>query len=121
MFIGTHFEIALTETRFEATARAMMDAVRRLVSEGSDCCSFSNLIVGKHQTGKGIETESDSDAGDVTNEVDLDEHGLNPNQVRAVKSSENPLALVWGPPGIIKIPRYLGLRSDWFQALVKPL
>jgi hypothetical protein len=86
----------------EATAKAMMDAIGRLVSEGSDCCSFSNLIVGKHQNDTDGQTEGDSDADDDDVNSNLDEHGLNPNQVRAVKSSDNPLALIWGPPGIVE-------------------
>ena len=99
-------EIALTEVWFEATARAMIDAIGRLVSDDSDCCSFSNLIVGKHQNDAADQTEGNSGADDgVTHNVDED--GLNTNQVRAVKSSDNPLALVWGPPGIVEtLPRY---------------
>ena len=89
----------LTETWFEATARAMLDAVGRLVRDGPECCAFSNLIVGKHQNGTEDQTDEDPEA-DADN---LDEDGLNPNQVRAVESSDNPLALIWGPPGTIVI------------------
>ena len=95
-------KIALTE-RLGATARAMLDAMGRLVKDGPTCCSFSSLIVGKHQSNTDDQTDRGSDAGaDVTD--NLDEDGLNPNQVRAVESSDNPLALIWGPPGIIEIP-----------------
>ena len=79
-----------------------MDAVGRLVRDGPTCCSFSNLIVAKHEGGTDGQTDEDSDAStDVAD--DLDEDELNPNQVRAVESSENPLALIWGPPGMIEI------------------
>jgi len=75
-----------------------MDAVGRLVRDGSLCCEFSHLVVGRHQG----EADGQPDGGDVDDDgVDdgLDVDGLNPNQVRAVESSENPLALIWGPPG----------------------
>ena len=101
MLIGTCVKIALTKTWFEATAKAMMDAIWRLVGDGSVCCSFSDLIVGNHQSDTDGQTDGDSDAGDDV-AINVDEHGLNPNQVRAVKSSDNPLALVWGPPGIVE-------------------
>ena len=91
----------LTKIWLEATASAMMDAVGRLVRDGPICCSFSSLVVGKHRgdTGGRIDGDLDED-GDVT--TNLDEDGLNPNQVRAVESSDNQLALIWGPPGIIR-------------------
>ena len=74
-----------------------MDAVCRLVNEGSACCSFSNLIVEKHQQDTdGSRPEEESDPND-----DVIGDGLNPNQVRAVDSSDSPLALIWGPPGIV--------------------
>ena len=79
----------------------MLDAVGRLVSDGSDCCAFSNLIVGKHKSN----TKDQADDEDA--EGDLDEDGLNPNQVRAVGSSESPLALIWGPPGTAGFPLHI--------------
>lgn len=87
----------MTQTWLEATAKAMLDAVGRLVDDGSLCCSFSHLVVGKHQS----DTDGQSDGDDADADVDdnVDEDGLNPNQVKAVDSSENPLALIWGPPG----------------------
>ena len=79
-----------------------MDAVGRLARDGPTCCSFSDLIVAKHKSGTDGQTDEDFDASaDVAD--DLDEDELNPNQVRAVESSENPLALIWGPPGMIEI------------------
>ena len=104
-------QVALTKTRAKATAKAMMDAVGRLVNDGSVCCSFSDLIVGKHTGDTDSRTEGDSDdqtkgKSDADDDAidDVDEDGLNPNQVRAVESSDNPLALIWGPPGMIGIP-----------------
>ena len=80
--------------QLEATAKAMLDAVGKLVRDGPVCCAFDNLIVGNHQGDtKGQVGGEDADSDN------LDEDGLNPNQVRAVESSENPLALIWGPPG----------------------
>lgn len=75
----------------------MLDAVGRLVNDGTVCCSFSNLIVGKHRSEKGGQTDGDDGDGDVDD--NLDEDGLNPNQVKAVAASDNPLTLIWGPPG----------------------
>ena len=80
--------------RLEATAKAMLDAVGKLVRDGPICCAFDNLIVGNHQGD--TKGRVDGEDGDGDN---LDEDGLNQNQVRAVESSESPLALIWGPPG----------------------
>jgi len=91
-------KIELTQSRIEATAKAMLDAVGRLVRDGSLCCSFSNLIVGKHKDDASGQT--DGEDPDVDVDGNLDKDGLNPNQVRAVESSKNPLTLIWGPPGI---------------------
>ena len=78
----------------------MIDAVGRLVDDGPVCCSFSDLIVGKHTGDVGGQTKGDSGTDDDAAD-NVDEDGLNPNQVRAVESSDNPLALIWGPPGTI--------------------
>jgi hypothetical protein len=75
----------------------MLDAVGRLVNDGRVCCAFSNLIVGKHQNKTGGQADEDDADRDI--DGDLDEDGLNPNQVRAVESCDSPLALIWGPPG----------------------
>lgn len=80
----------------------MLDAVGRLVRDGSDCCAFGNLVVGKHRSDAKGQTDGDDADGDANDGPD--EEGLNPNQVRAVESSENPLALIWGPPGTAGIP-----------------
>jgi len=60
-----------------------------IAKDGPVCCSFDNLIVGNHQGD--TKDQADGEDGDGSN---LDEGGLKPNQVRAVESSENPLALV---------------------------
>lgn len=99
-----------------------MDAVCRLVNEGSGCCSFSNLIVGKYSIQKDTDDQSEADSdpdGDVSGIADSD--GLNPNQVRAVESSDSPLALIWGPPGIVTIRILMDLKNlTTVQALEKP-
>jgi len=75
-------------------------SVRRETRQGRPvCCAFDNLIVGNH----GGDTKGQADGEDADGD-NLDEDGLNPNQVRAVESSENPLALIWGPPGTVEIP-----------------
>lgn len=87
----------------------MIDAVGRLVRDGSICCSFSDLVVGRHEGDGEDQADADDGAGD-----NLDEEGLNPNQVRAVESSDDSLALIWGPPGetgICPIINELKLRT----------
>jgi len=81
----------------------MLDAVGRLVRDGSVCCAFSDLIVGNRES----DTQASGESADGDVDGDLDEDGLNPNQARAVESSENQLALIWGPPGIAGIPLHL--------------
>ena len=113
MFVDAYMKITLTKTWLEATAKAMMDAVGRLVEDGPVCCSFSDLIVGKHTRDTGGQTEGetgDETKGDTDGQTegdddtdDVDEDGLNPNQVQAVESSDSPLALIWGPPGTVEI------------------
>ena len=106
----TYREITLTNTWLEATAQAMIDAVGRLVRDGSICCSFSDLVVGRHVGDAEGQADADDDAGD-----NLDEEGLNPNQVRAVESSDDPLALIWGPPGEAGICIIIGgLTGSYF-------
>jgi len=84
----------------------MLDAVGRLVKDGSICCSFSHLVVGKHKGDTGGQTDGKEDPdGDADGNLDKD--GLNPNQVRAVESSKNPLTLIWGPPGTTGIFPYV--------------
>ena len=106
MAVDVLAKLELTQTRLEATAKAMLDAVGRLVRDGPICCSFSSLVVGKHKGDAGGQTDEEDPDGDV--EEILDKDGLNPNQVRAVESTENPLTLIWGPPGNTGIP----LRVD---------
>ena len=83
----------------------MLDAVGRLVRDGPVCCAFSNLVVGKHKGNTDGQTDGEDADGDVGDNLDKD--GLNPNQVRAVESSKDPLVLIWGPPGITEIPLHI--------------
>ena len=103
-------KIELTLARLEATAKAMLDAVGRLVKDGSICCSFSHLVVGKHKGDTGGRTDGEEDPDDDV-DGDLDEDGLNPNQVRAVESSKNPLTLIWGPPGTTGISLHVDVLT----------
>lgn len=89
----------------------MLDAVGRLVKDGTVCCSFSNIIVGKHRSNASGQTDGADADGGVDDNLDDDE--LNPNQVRAVESSENPLALIWGPPGAAGILLHVNLGLSW--------
>jgi len=97
----------------------MLDAVGRLVRDGSVCCAFSDLIVGKRESDTNGQDSGEDTDGNVNH--DLDEDGLNLNQVRAVESSENQLALIWGPPGTAGIPLHVNdLTPHASQALGRP-
>lgn len=78
----------------------MIDALRRLLTEKGQCCSFYSLIVG------GETTEDDTQTLDnlvIEGSTDREEaqlaDTLNESQITAVKSWRAPLALIWGPPG----------------------
>jgi hypothetical protein len=103
----------------------MMDALRRLVQEGSACCSFSSIIAanyGGSSPGKPDDEPPEVDLSpnegeeSGTAEVPVGEEEtieepaseeltlaspdeLNPSQRAAVDSCRKPLALIWGPPG----------------------
>jgi regulator of nonsense transcripts 1 len=86
-----------------ATARAMMDALLRLLIEREECCSFYSVITG--EAGAGIAT-----AEQETPEVVDFEPGdhLNDSQKTAVLSpSQGHLSLIWGPPGNLLIMSFL--------------
>lgn len=81
---------------FLATTRAMMDAIKKLIQDGAECCRFSRLIT-DHSTEAGEGPAEQG--GDITGFEELEER-LNKSQILAVKAAtEAPLTLIWGPPG----------------------
>lgn len=87
---------------FSATTKAMLDAVSRLVVEGSDCCRFYDIIIDsdRGEAENENENESSQTARDLdAEESDLDTSGLNASQIAAVRSSTSGVSLIWGPPG----------------------
>jgi hypothetical protein len=70
-----------------------MDAIQRLVEEGSSCCDFSNIIVGP--LGPAVISASTPPATPLASD-----ERLNQRQMEAVESSSTALSLIWGPPGV---------------------
>ncbi|KZT10828.1 RdRP-domain-containing protein [Laetiporus sulphureus 93-53] len=78
-----------------ATSKAMMDAVLRLATEGSECCSFSDIIAGDEAVLDPATEEQTTADG-----LDEDLPSLNDSQKAAVRAAgSSTLALIWGPPG----------------------
>lgn len=73
-----------------ATARAMLDAVAKLATDGRECCELADLI-----------TEADGADPPIipTSMPAWEDDRLNESQLAAVNSIDSPLALIWGPPG----------------------
>jgi hypothetical protein len=110
-----------------ATSQAMMDALLRLVQDGSECCSFADIITTSYANrqlirpdDEAFETASaaihiETDDAVVASGSQIQEEpitgpnhveealpkaeNLNPSQKAAIDSCEAPLALIWGPPG----------------------
>lgn len=78
-----------------ATSKAMMDAILRLVEEGSSCCNFSNIIIGPLEPNVMVPC-APPEPRPAHDELSR----LNPRQAEAVESSSANLSLIWGPPGI---------------------
>lgn len=79
-----------------------MEAIRRLASEGADCCRFHRMITDADSWGS-----QEHEAQDVTDSRGTDnvEGGdLNESQRNAVRTSQNArVSLIWGPPGELLI------------------
>lgn len=85
-----------------ATSRAMMDAVEKLVVEGSSACWFHDIITGRSgEAPTPIRTTHDLDGADEQLEdSESIPASLNESQKSAVKNSRlGRMSLIWGPPG----------------------
>ncbi|KAF9057077.1 RNA-directed RNA polymerase [Panaeolus papilionaceus] len=74
-----------------ATSNAMMDAIKRLLTETNECCAFYDLIVNDAPV-LGLNNRET-----IGSQVDPED--LNESQLRAMRSWRSPLSLIWGPPG----------------------
>ncbi|KAJ8701086.1 hypothetical protein PTI98_004049 [Pleurotus ostreatus] len=74
-----------------ATAKAMMDALLRLATDGAESCLFHGHITGADVGGD----ETAPQAALAGTPIE----GLNRSQSDAVHASDAPLSLIWGPPG----------------------
>ncbi|KAF8217409.1 RNA dependent RNA polymerase-domain-containing protein [Mycena galopus ATCC 62051] len=77
-----------------ATSKAMMEALARLLNEGETSCLYYSIITGTPP--ESPETLSITPQTNVPPEVHAN---LNHSQITAIESINNPLCLVWGPPG----------------------
>ncbi|KAJ7754189.1 RNA-directed RNA polymerase [Mycena maculata] len=77
-----------------ATSKAMMEALLRLLEDREGSCRYYSIITG-------TEPESATTLASTANDISVPEDypDLNLSQVTAVESTNNPLSLVWGPPG----------------------
>ncbi|KAJ7446567.1 RNA-directed RNA polymerase [Mycena latifolia] len=78
-----------------ATSKAMMEALLRLMEDREMSCRYYSIITG-------TEPESPTALANLPRAVDASEADyakLNQSQITAVESTDNPLCLVWGPPG----------------------
>ncbi|KAF9494277.1 RdRP-domain-containing protein [Pleurotus eryngii] len=74
-----------------ATAKAMIDALLRLATDGAESCLFHGHITGADVGGD----ETAPQAAFAGTPIE----GLNRSQSDAVHASDAPLSLIWGPPG----------------------
>ena len=80
------------------TSKAMMDAIRRLVLEGDECCGFSDLIVGMGSGHDAALEDQDAVSEEANEQFTVN---LNESQRRAVLSTKlGFMNLIWGPPGM---------------------
>jgi hypothetical protein len=76
----------------------MIDALLRLFEDGIDCCRFYQTIISRCADTSTEFIQSHDNTSPVSVQGSIE--GLNPSQLAAVNSSEGPLSLIWGPPGL---------------------
>ena len=77
----------------------MVDALLRLGTEGSGCCAFYDTITRDAERQQVMNENSLMDKPTVDEDEISENSSLNPSQMNAVKLSQWPLTLIWGPPG----------------------
>lgn len=111
--VGKRFDMymfVLSVVPISATFRAMMDAIRRIALEGSECCRFSRMITDASPTvveaaeelaGSSVEVESVGETTVLSAEAEvIEDDGLNESQREAVQRTRKAqVSLIWGPPG----------------------
>ncbi|KAF9069456.1 RdRP-domain-containing protein [Rhodocollybia butyracea] len=105
-----------------ATFRAMMDAIRRLATEGSECCRFYKMITDATSMEEVAPAEGASvseipdDEGASNSEISDD--GLNDSQREAVRRTQQAqVSLVWGPPAVDNVLERFAHLNDQMQLL----
>ena len=80
-----------------------MDAVARLLNERENCCGFYNIITGEGDQEEGLSTVLDVEQTDSEEDEAEGSSRLNASQLTAVRSCNESLSLIWGPPGVFNI------------------
>jgi hypothetical protein len=97
--IGEHLQQILTSNLISfmscktANAQAMMDAVIKVSTRGTERCRFASIVTGQSKSLGGSPTTSSS--GEVEEALLVN---LNDSQRAAVQACRHPLSLIWGPP-----------------------
>ena len=81
-----------------ATFRAMMEAIRKLATDGAECCSFHDVITETELMP--VHEEPEHPEADAP-EGDRSDDNLNASQRRARDITQtSQISLIWGPPGM---------------------
>lgn len=72
----------------------MLGALSRLLTEASECCGFHDVI-----TRRSANEETVDDHTEQAEDESIGLERMNLSQRQAVKACDNPLSLIWGPPG----------------------
>lgn len=73
-----------------------MDAILHLVQDTDDACLFHDKITRQSIAPAGhVENED----GQALDPADSTQQSLNYSQLSAVQASDEPMVLIWGPPG----------------------
>ncbi|KAF7338901.1 Rna-directed rna polymerase [Mycena sanguinolenta] len=95
-----------------ATSKAMMEALLRLLDGREASCSYYSIIAGT--------TPQIPSALEPTARISLPPESsanLNQSQITAIESTNNPLCLVWGPPGTGKTTVVVHILKRLLQSL----
>lgn len=88
----------------------MLDALSRLLTETSECCTFHDVI-----TRQSTEEEMISEGAENAEDETIHLEDMNLSQRQAVKSCDYPLSLIWGPPGNYNIRDCTHSSVDFYR------
>jgi len=83
----------------EATSKAEMDALLRLLRDKEGSCGFYKVITGEELEGAPHSSATNSGADTDADAQSPSWDKLNDSQKEAVRSCTADLSLIWGPPG----------------------